>query len=175
MRSKRLSKGEQTVLAASLVLFLLSFIPGWARLAAEAEQLVLSPSYASGWGSFGFIANLALLIAGSVSLLIVLKLVGVELELPLRHSGYAVLTGAIAVFLLVALIGGPEDHDAQGTYVTTRGPLVYVGALLAVLGVAGAQLHRREVSARPAGGRENLIERGRQSIAAASPRTEKGE
>ena len=139
MDLKKLSRGDQIMGGAGVLLFLFSFFPWWGKKVGDG---FISASYSeSGWG--GFLGLLGILIGLAVVVVLVLdKLTTVKLpDLPLPWNQVYLIASCVsaALILLEFLVGRSES----GIDLDRR-----VGAflgLLAAIGMAvGAFLRTKE-------------------------------
>lgn len=140
----RLSKGELLQLATGALLFSISFIPLWGSYSSvSASGRLLGHGDLDGWGSYGFAANLALLLTLSLLLLIATRAAGIDIDIPRRGVTYAALSLATCLLLVAAVVGGPVvDVPGRGReHGVTRGPLAYLSLVLAALMFHGSRLH----------------------------------
>ena len=137
MALNRLSRGEQILGGAGLLLFIVSFIKPWASV---DEGLTFIGVNYNLWDGYGFLPKLGVLVAFLLAVLVVAKAAGAldraNLPVPL---GLVYLGGAAIVVLtmLLALLAGPEGDNA----VFDRGIFLWVGLLLTAALAAGAFLH----------------------------------
>jgi hypothetical protein len=162
----RLSKGEQILGGAALLLLVTSFLSFWSKYEIPGIE-GSTPSRGSAWSaSFNFLTKLGLILTIVALILILAKAAGgldnVNLPAPLGLIYLGVAGLAALLIILTAIIGPQETVGAGGLqvnlgdagYEVSRGPLLYVGALLALVMAAGAFLHFSEgdATARPIGG-----------------------
>jgi hypothetical protein len=150
----RLSRGEQILGGAALLLFIVSFLKPWASIETSAEGVpedlvgqIPSPDF-NMWDAYGFLPKLGVIIGLLLVVLIVAKAAGAleNLDLPvplgLVYVGGAALT---VLTMLIALIAGVEgSNEATAFGVTTeaeRGLLLYLGILLSLAMGFGAFMH----------------------------------
>ena len=140
----RLSTGEKIVAGSGILIFILSFIPPWAKV----SFLGTSTSF-NAWDGYGFLIKLGILLALVAAILAILKAFGTNLNLPMTAGTlYLVLAAINAVCLLLGVIIGPAgDTDITGVDID-RGFLLFVGLVLALIQTYGAWAHR---GAEPAG------------------------
>jgi hypothetical protein len=172
---KRLSRGEQLLSIAAILLFLSSFVGPWGNVevSTSAEGADIPPALQEQfetrqdlrsfnlWDRYGVIPRLGALISLVLVALIVVKaaggLDGVNLPAPL---GLVYLAGGGIVFLtmLVAFVFGPEGSNeisfvrdgSEFTIEQQRGVLLYLGILLSAAMAAGGFLHMQEEGSTPA-------------------------
>lgn len=149
MAGTRATKGEQLVLLACVVLVGSSFIPAWARHSI-ADGAGSDTVATNAWGHFGFIGNLALLVAATGAFLAILGLAGIHLDFHRSGLTYLVLIGAASMLLLLSAISGPQRGAPleRDDYRVQRGPLLYTGLGLIGIALYGASLHRLDMRSR---------------------------
>jgi hypothetical protein len=135
----RLSTGEKIVAGSGILIFILSFIPPWAKV----SFLGSSTSF-NAWDGYGFLIKLGILLALVAAILAILKAFGTNLSLPLSAGTlYLVLAAINALCLLLGVIIGPAGDDVIPTGVEiSRGLLLFVGFALALVQTYGAWAHR---------------------------------
>jgi hypothetical protein len=135
----RLSTGEKIVAGSGILIFILSFIPPWAKV----SFLGSSTSF-NAWDGYGFLIKLGILLALVAAILAILKAFGSNLNLPLGAGTlYLVLAAINALCLLLGVIIGPAGDDVIPTGVDiSRGFLLFVGLALALIQTYGAWAHR---------------------------------
>ena len=148
--------GEKILGGSALLLLLTSFISLWSKYESpEIEGIVESTATrGNAWSaSFNFLTKLGLILAIVLLIIVVAKAAGaldnVNLPAPLGliYLGLAGLSALLIV--LTAIIGPQEEFGALGTSVNledagievSRGPLLYLGALLSLAMAAGAFMH----------------------------------
>jgi hypothetical protein len=148
----RLSRGEQILGATAALLFLLSFFPLWAKYETSEETFgaFASSERFSAWSSaFNFLMKLGLILALIALILVIVKATGgldnVQMPVPLGLV-YLGLAGLTFLLMLLFVLIGPEESEA-GINVgdlgieVSRGPLLFVGALLGAAMAVGAFMH----------------------------------
>jgi hypothetical protein len=135
----RLSTGEKIVAGSGILIFILSFIPPWAKVSFLGE----STSF-NAWDGYGFLIKLGILLALVAAILAIIRGFGTNLSLPLSAGTlYLVLAGINALCLLLGVIIGPAGDDVIPTGVDiSRGFLLFVGFALALVQTYGAWAHR---------------------------------
>jgi hypothetical protein len=149
----RLSKGEQIMGGAAALLLLLSFFPFWAKYETpEAEfggiEVPGTSTRFSAWsGAFNFISKLGLILAIILLIYIIAKAAGAlsNTNLPAPESLiYLGLAGLSALLIILTAVIGPQEFGLVGGGLEiSRGPLLFLGALIALAMVAGAFLHNQ--------------------------------
>ena len=141
----RLSTGEKIVAGSGILIFILSFIPPWAKV----SFLGSSTSFHA-WDGYGFLIKLGILLAGLAAVLAILKAFGTNLSLPLSAgTSYLVLAAINALCLLLGVIIGPAGDDVIPAGIdVSRGLFLFVAFALALIQTYGAWAHR---GAEPAG------------------------
>lgn len=144
----RLSTGEKIVAGSGFLLFILSFIPPWAKVSFLGTSQTFNA-----WGGFGFLIKLGILLALVAAVLAVLKAFGTNLNLPASAGTlYLVLAAINALCLLLGVIIGPAGDEVIPTGVDiSRGFLLFVGFALALVQTYGAWAHRGTEPAGAAG------------------------
>ena len=156
MDPNRLSTGEKILGGSALLLFLTSFLSFWSKYETPDQEGVVEgiTERGNGWSeSFNLLPKLAFVLALVLLILVVAKaagvLDGVNLPVPLGLL-YLGLAGLAALLIvLTAIIGPQETFDYLGTevdlsdagYEVSRGPLLYLGALLSLAMAGGAFMH----------------------------------
>ena len=163
MNLNRLSRGEQILGGAGLLLFILSFIPPWGNISTSTEvegvEGVIEDTALADtvgdfnlWGGYGLLPKLGVLVALILAILVVAKAAGAldraNLPIPigLVYLGGAAIT---LITMLIAVIAGPEGENSQSTelfgvtssFEQNRGIFLWVGLLLTLALAAGAYLH----------------------------------
>ena len=154
MDTSRLSQGEKVVAVSSGLLVLFSFFPLWAKY-----EFGGATGRGSAWSeAFSFLSKLAILLALTALVLVVLKAVGTNLELPVGTGlVYVGLGGLSTLLLLLMLIQGPRDFGLSGVaagYEVSRGPFLFAGLALAAGVLVGGYLHMQGETAAPTPGGE---------------------
>ena len=154
MDLNRLSMGEKLAGGASLLLLITSFIPLWAKYEISEEFGAFGgASRFNAWsGAFNILMKLALILAIAVLAYVLARAAGVDLAAipPIALVGAAALS---FLFILIHLLIGPQEFGLAGAGIeVSRGPLLFLGALLAAAMAGGAFLYSREAGTRPVGG-----------------------
>jgi hypothetical protein len=138
------------------LLFILSFVPYWAAI--NYPTGTLPDENVGAWGGYPYFVKLGLLLALLNAIFVIVKGFGLNLILPAAPTiVYLVLAGADALFVLVyAVLGPPLGGEAEARIIglhATRGILLFVGLVLALLQTYGGWLHLRSArtSAIPSG------------------------
>lgn len=151
MNLDRLSLGEKLFAACGLLLFVLSFLSLWAKVEVESDFGGATQRF-SGWTGYGFLVDLAFILALVGAALVIARAAGVSMSLP-WSSVYRGIGVAVAVLLLLALVVGPDESgsgSAGGVSVEiSRGIGLFIGALLALGMAAGAFMHSESPDASP--------------------------
>ncbi|MFN2388773.1 MAG: hypothetical protein ABR575_04100 [Actinomycetota bacterium] len=143
----KLTRGEKLVGASSIALFVLSLFPLWAKYEVGAEGLGVGSSRFNAWsGAYGFYLKLGLILALVAAVLVVVRAIGKDITLPVPLGQvYLGLMGLAALMILIALISGPAGSGFEGFGLeVSRGPMLFVGLALAVLGALGGLMHMRD-------------------------------
>ena len=154
MDLNRLSMGEKLAGGASLVLLIASFIPLWAKYEVGEELGTFGgASRFNAWSAaFNILMKLALILALAVLAYVLARAAGVDLGAvpPIALVGAAALS---FLFILIHLLIGPQEFGlgAAGIEVS-RGPLLFLGPLLAAAMAGGAYLYSQATGSRPVGG-----------------------
>lgn len=125
MDMNRLNKGEQIFTGASGLLFILAWVPMWAKYKAGP----LSESF-NAWQSYGFLGKLVVLLALAGLVIGGLKAAGQQVNVP---AVALVGIGAVAALLmLLMLVTGPADEGFSGIFgfEANRGLLLFVGVVV---------------------------------------------
>jgi hypothetical protein len=145
----RLSKGERIVAISSALLVIFSIFPLWASYSFEAFGTSESEG-ASAWDAdaFSFLPKLAILLALAALVLVGLRAMGKDINLPTdKGTVYMALGGLAFVLLLITVIQGPKgiedivglsDIDVPGfemDFDVSRGILLF-GSLVLAGGIA---------------------------------------
>ncbi|MGI8709155.1 MAG: hypothetical protein ACR2LG_13310 [Actinomycetota bacterium] len=168
MESRRLSKGEQIMLAAGTGLLILSFIPMWAQVRFEAfpkgarasfpERLVPETiERLNAWSpAFEVLLRVALVITLVIVALTIANLAGAALKLPSGAGLYVALAGIALVCFILVLLTGPQAGGVDESQARLAGidlgrdVMLFVGTALAAVLAYGALLHARAPTARTA-------------------------
>lgn len=141
----RLSTGEKLLGGSSLALFILSFLPLWAKVEVSSEGFGDASERFSAWDAYGILVKLGLIAALIAFALVAAKAAGVKLEIP-RNPVYLALAGITFVAVLLALLVGPDETgsgDVLGVSIEiSRGIGLFIGTLLAAAMLAGAWMHK---------------------------------
>jgi hypothetical protein len=147
----RLSRGEQILGISAALLFLLSFFPLWAKYETSAETFGVDASERfSAWSAaFNFLMKLGLIFALIALILVIAKSFGsldnVQMPVPLGLV-YLGLAGLTFLLMLLFVLIGPEESEAGVNFgdlgfEVSRGPLLFVGAVLGAAMAFGAFMH----------------------------------
>ena len=148
----RLSTGEKVVGGASLLLLILSFLPLWAKFEAEFAGIDNSQRF-SGWSAASpFFAKLAFILALVALVLVIIRAMGTDVNLPVPFGLAYLGLGALAtLLLLITLLTGPVGD--QGTenvggaeFEYSRGLAMLIGWIVAAAIAAGGYLHMQSES-----------------------------
>lgn len=143
MNLDRLSLGEKLFAACGLVLFVLSFLKLWAKVELESDFGDATQRF-SGWDGYGFLVDLAFILALVGVVLVIVRATQASVSLPWSNV-YRGIGIAVAVLLVLALVVGPDESGAvstaAGSIEISRGIGLFIGALLALGMAAGAWLH----------------------------------
>lgn len=140
MNLDRLSTGEKLLGASGLLLFLSSFLGYWIK--AEGGGVTVR---GNAWDGYGFFLKLALILALAAAVLVVARAANANLTLPWSNV-YRGIAGATLALVGITLLVGPAELEGFAVEIS-RGILLFVGTLLAVLMVAGAWMHSEEPAA----------------------------
>ncbi|MBA2726300.1 MAG: hypothetical protein H0U53_09955 [Actinobacteria bacterium] len=151
----KLTQGEKILGGSSLALFILSFLPLWAKVEVSADGLGgigdASQRF-NAWDAYGILVKLGLLAALIAAGLVIAKAAGVKLEIP-REPVYLGLAGVTLVAMALALAIGPDESgsgDLFGVSVEiSRGIALFLGTLLAAAMAFGAWMHKGAETAIP--------------------------
>jgi hypothetical protein len=152
--TSRLSQGERIVAISSGLLLILSFFPLWAKYEFDFGVASDSERYTVWSDAFNFTAKLAILLALTALVLVIVKAVGKNINLPF-NSGlvYVALGGLSTLLLLLAVLTGPReigdlpgagDIDLQGfesSFEVSRGIMLFIGVIVAAGILVGGYLH----------------------------------
>ena len=152
----RLTMGEKIVGVASALLLILSALPMWAKFEASVEGFegFDSSSRFGGWSeATPFIAKLAFLLALAALVLVIIRAVGTDLNLPIPLGlTYVALGGLATLLLLIVVLTGPVGD--QGTesiggarFEYSRGLAMLIGWIVAAGIAVGGYLHMQQESA----------------------------
>lgn len=151
MDLNRLSKGEQIMGGAAALLLLLSFVPFWAKYETPGfegggiEVAGTSTRFSAWSGAFNFLSKLGLLLAILALVFVIAKAAGAltNTNLPAPEGLiYLGLAGVSFLLILLTLVIGPQEFGLGGSTVeVSRGPLLFVGVLVAAAMALGAFLH----------------------------------
>jgi hypothetical protein len=141
--TSRLSKGEQILGVAGVVLFISSFVEQWAKFEIPGAGTLKF----NAWDGYGFLVSLGLILALVATALVVARLLGANFQLPASLGLIYTGIGALTTFLmLLGVLIGPDD---EGTDVLDRGFLLFVGLILAAVMTYGGYLHMQEEGTAP--------------------------
>jgi hypothetical protein len=139
----RISMGEKTLAGSAAVLFILSFLGIWAKVEIKTAVVKSSTSF-SAWDAYGFLVKLGLILALVAVGIVVAKAAGVNMTLPYGQV-YLGLAGATFVFMLLALLVGPDETGSGefggASVEISRGFGLFLGTLLAAAMAYGAWMH----------------------------------
>lgn len=145
MDLNRLSQGEKILGGSSLALFILSFLPLWAKVEVSSEGFGDASQRFSAWDAYGLLVKLGLLAALIAFALVAAKAADVKLEIP-RDTVYLVLAGITLATILLALLVGPDETGSGNllgvSIEISRGIGIFLGTLLAGAMAAGAWMHK---------------------------------
>lgn len=156
MDLNRLSTGEKILGGSALLLLLTSFISLWAKYESPEVAGVLESQATreNAWSeAFNFLTKLGLILTIVALVLVVAKAAGafdtVNLPAPLGLIYLGVAGLAALLIVLTAVIGPQETYGGFGAEVdledfgveVSRGPLLYLGALLSLAMAGGAFMH----------------------------------
>ena len=154
MDLNRLSKGEQILGGAAALLLVLSFVPFWAKYETPGIEgggfdVPGASSRFHAWSAaFNFLTKLGLILAIIALVFVIAKAAGAltNTNLPAPEGLiYLGLAGVSFLLILLTLLIGPQEFGLGGTSVeVSRGPLLFVGALLGAAMAFGAYLHMQE-------------------------------
>lgn len=151
MNLDRLSLGEKLFAGCGVLLFVLSFLKLWAKVELESEFGDASQRF-SGWEGYGFLVDLAFILAIVGAGLVIARAAGVSMSLPWSNV-YRGIGTVVAVLLVLALAVGPDESGsvstAAGSIEISRGIGLFIGALLALGMAAGAWMHSESLGASP--------------------------
>lgn len=151
MNLDRLSLGEKLFGVSGLALFILSFLPLWAKFEVESALLDDTTRF-NAWDGFGPLVDLALVLAIVGTGLVIARAANANLTLPWK-TVYLAIGGVVAALLLLAFLVGPDESfnvsGPGGSAEMSRGLGLFVGAVLALAMAAGAWLHSEPVESSP--------------------------
>ncbi|HJR45787.1 MAG TPA: hypothetical protein VJ927_09300 [Actinomycetota bacterium] len=146
----RLTMGEKIVGAASALLVILSFLPLWAKFEASVEgfEAFNANERFGGWSeATPFWTKLAFILALVALVLVIVRAVGTDLNLPFPAGlTYVGLGGLATLLLLITLLTGPAGD--QGTesfggasFEYSRGLGMLIGWIIAAGIAVGGYMH----------------------------------
>jgi hypothetical protein len=150
--TSRLSQGEKIVAVCSGLLVLLSFFPLWAKYEFDFGVASDSERYSAWSDAFTFLSKLAILLALTALVFVIIRGVGKRVNLPMGLI-YVGLGGLTSLLLLILVITGPRDIaeipgvgdiDLQGledAFEVSRGIMLFIGLALAIGMLVGGYLH----------------------------------
>jgi hypothetical protein len=153
--TSRLSQGEKIVAISSGLLVLLSFFPLWAKYEYDFGAGLSDSERYSAWSdAFNFLSKLAILLALTALVLVIVRAIGKNVNLPINAGLiYVGLGGLSSLLLLIVVLVGPReigdipgvaDIDLQGLeagFEVSRGIMLFVGLILAIGILVGGYLH----------------------------------
>lgn len=156
MDLNRLSMGEKLAGLCALVLFILSFLKLWAKVevsgAGDLDVLGIDTTQRfSAWDGYGFLVKLGLIAALILVVLVVVRAVGANVNLPMPWGTvYLILSGITLLAMILALLIGPDESgsgDFFGVSVEiSRGIGLFIGTALALGMAAGSWMANSEES-----------------------------
>ena len=145
----KLSKGEQMVGGGSALLLIMSFFSLWWKF--EGGGITVR---GNGWDSgLSALVKLALVLAIVALVLVGLKASGTSITLPVTWGlAYVGLGALITLFLLLAVLLGPEDDGAGFLgHEVSRGMFLLISPLVGAVIALGGYMHMQgETTAGPA-------------------------
>lgn len=145
----KLSKGEQMVGGGSALLLILSFFSLWSKYEVVGEAV-----RGNAWdGGLPALLKLALVLAIVALVLVGLKASGTSITLPVTWGlAYVGLGALITLFLLLAVLLGPEDGGAGILGIeVSRGIFLLISPLIGAVIALGGYMHMQgETTAGPA-------------------------
>jgi hypothetical protein len=162
--TSRLSQGERIIAICSGLLVLFSFFPLWAKYESSVGGEEATERGSAWSNAFNFTAKLAILLAITLLVLVVLRALGSSFDLGVnRGLIYLALGGLATLLLFFLLLTGPKDipgaseaeemAEALGvdiSYEVSRGIMLFVGFFLAIGTVIGSYLHMQTEADEPA-------------------------
>lgn len=152
MDMTRLSRGEQIVGGAGIVLLLLSFFPLWAKYEIGDLGLGIDTGAQRGnaWSAaFNIVPKLALIFVLVAVAVVIIRLVATDVRLPVPAGQlYLGLSGAATALLLIALLMGPQGAGLSGFgFEVSRGPVLLIAWVLGAAMAYGGYMHWKEEQA----------------------------
>ena len=163
---KKLSRGEMILGISSVALFILSFLPLWAKLETElSEEFEDIPGADAAetserfnlWDAYGFLAKLAIVLALVAIIILVVRLMAPHIKFPVPAGQiYLGLGGVALVLMALSLLTGPEGDQGStdfgfGSIEVSRGLIGLLLGIAAAAGMAyGGWLHMQEEGSGPA-------------------------
>ncbi|MFN2525913.1 MAG: hypothetical protein ABR505_06575 [Actinomycetota bacterium] len=149
MDLSRLTRGEQIVGGAGILLLLFSFLPLWAKY----DVPTLGTERFTPWdgNAFTLLPKLAFVLVILAIALVVIRLTATDLKLPVPEGQiYLGISALATLLLLITLLSGPRLSGLSGFgFEASRGPLLFIGWLLAGAMTFGGFLHMREEEGTP--------------------------
>jgi len=143
----RLSRGEQIVGGASLLMLILSFLPMWAKYEVEAFGFSDSQRFSLWSDAFNFVPKLGLILLLVALGLVIARAMGANLTLPVGFGlAYVALCGVAALTTILTLLIGPREFGLGGAagLEISRGLLLLIGWIVPLAATAGGYLHMQE-------------------------------
>lgn len=149
----RLTMGEKIVGAASALLLILSALPLWAKFEASVEGFegFDTNQRFSGWSAATpFLGKLAFILALAALVLVIIRALGTDLNLPIPLGLTYVVLGALAtLLLLIVLLTGPVGDQGSesfggASFEYSRGLAMLIGWIVAAGIAVGGYLHMQE-------------------------------
>lgn len=151
MDTGRLSRGEQILGVSGVVLFITSFVALWAKYEAFGETERTSAwKSPEGFGSiFPFYTKLALIVALLAVLLVIVRALGLSINLPVPLGlVYVGAAGLVSLLMLITVLAGPKEIEAA-EFEVSRGPFLFLGLVLSLAMLYGGYLHMQEEGTAP--------------------------
>jgi hypothetical protein len=149
----RLSLGERIAGGAAALLLVTSFIPLWAKYEVGNDLGFGGANRFSAWSeAFNFLMKLALILVIAVLAYVIARAAGVDLS-AVPPIALLAVAGVSFLLILLELLIGPQEFGLSGVGVeVSRGPLLFLGALLGAAMAGGAYLAMQAEGTRPVGG-----------------------
>ena len=153
MDLKKLTKGEQILGGSALLLFILSFLPLWAKVEVDIPDVpgvdlgsVDDSQRFNLWDSYGFMAKLAIFLALVAVIVILVRAAGNAVKPPVPFwQIYLGCAGLALLLMLISALTGPAGGGGGFGVEVSRGLIGLLGGIVLSAAMAfGAYMHMQE-------------------------------